>query len=147
VTIALPRPRPANANRSPLNPSQICDGLSPSPSPLEQRVANLEARVAILEQQLASRVGPRDQADAQVLVEIAALLGSARFTSRQIIELAQTQTAETQPLADALEAADLVTGYDVGHLLARVKGQAIDELRVERLDVGRAGTSWRITAA
>jgi hypothetical protein len=115
-------------------------------SDLEQRVAEHETRIAALEQQLASRFGPRDRADAQVLVEIAALLGSARFTSRQIIELAQTGTADTQPLAAALAAADLVSPYDLGNLLARLRGQVIDDRCVERLDVGRAGTSWRITA-
>jgi hypothetical protein len=102
-------------------------------------VRALTVRVAALE----ARFGPRDRADAHLVAAIATAIGSRPFLSRELLAYARTDPA----LASALEAADIVSAYDLGNLLARLQGQAIDELRVARLDVGRAGTRWQITAS
>src|SRR5262245_18311714 len=105
---------------------------SRSATAMRDRIAQLEDRIAAIE----ARFGPRDRAVAAVIAAIAPAIGSVPFTSRQVIALARTDCLMPldngrSPLPAALEAADIVTAYELGALLRRVNGSAIGELRVE----------------
>jgi len=106
-------------------------------------VQRLDARVRTLERDHhAPRAGPRDDADIQVLVAIAASVGSVRFTSAQLFRDARSERAPE--LADALLAADIDSVRALGKLLARLEGCTIEGLRLERVEVGRTGIWWRV---
>lgn len=105
-------------------------------SALADRMAALEQRVCALE----ARFAPSDAADVGVLVEIIAAQVRQPFTSRDVLIQARDHAA----LAAALEGADVVNAIEAGKLLGRLTTRRIDGFAVERVDVVRAGTRWRI---
>lgn len=96
---------------------------------LERRIAELEARFA-----------PGDAADVAVLVAIVAAKVPQPFTSRAVL----TWARQADDLAAALEGADVTNAIEAGKLLGRLTTRRIDGFAVERADVVRAGTRWRI---
>jgi hypothetical protein len=113
-----------------------------SPS-LEQRVAELETRnaehetrIAALEQQLASRFGPRDDADRAVLpFLITAMVGRDRFTSADVMRCADLDESLRLALADA----DVVDRRECGYLLRRLEACPLEGLRLAHVGRTRRG--------
>jgi hypothetical protein len=99
-------------------------------------LARIEAK---LDQLLAGR-GARDEADRHVVATIG-LHVHEPFCVAAVMALANVAPA----LRDALEAADVDNGIQLGKLLARVAGQRINGWMVTREDVTRAGVLWSVT--
>jgi hypothetical protein len=82
--------------------------------------------------------GPRDSADAAVVVAIKDALRDHAFRARHVMRLAETDPA----LREALDAADVVSSRDLGQLLYRCEGAVIHGLRIVRVKDDRRGIVW-----
>jgi hypothetical protein len=112
----------------------------PTSDPDETRaaIADLQARVAALEDRQRRTTGARDEADAALLRTIAETAAGTVFTSRELHRHANAVPA----LRVALRHADADTPRRLGWLLSRLEGCPVNGLVVVRLDDGRDGIRW-----
>jgi hypothetical protein len=82
--------------------------------------------------------GPRDAADEHLLRAIAASALGTRFSAREVFR--HRRVAPT--LASALQDADIVSVIQLGKLLKRLSGSAVDGVRLEQID---ARVAWGIS--
>jgi hypothetical protein len=112
-------------------------------APLPDDYADVRAELAALRDRVAaleSRFGPRDESERQVLLAIAAAVGSRRFSSQDLMAHAEVDAA----LAAALESADIVTVRECGKLLSRLAVRPIGGFLLTRVDTSRAGLIWSV---
>jgi hypothetical protein len=101
----------------------------------QQRVM-LAAILAALERNR----GPRDQADAALLLAIAAAIDDRPFTSSQLMAHAAVDLALAAALADA----DIDHAQELGCVCRRLEGIAVKGLRLERVGASRSGIVWKV---
>ena len=114
---------------------------------LEQRVAELEARVADLVQQvhrLADRRRARDAVHVAALEALARATRGLVFSAQSAIAVAQTVDAD---LEAALRAAALETPPALGRWLALVARRPLAGFRVQRVKRELVGVLWVVRAA
>jgi hypothetical protein len=104
-----------------------------------RRLEAIEARLAALERAR----GPRDGADADLLLAILEAIGDRAFTSVQLYAHAQTVAPA---LLAAMLAADIDGVHPLGTVFRRLHGIEVRGLRLERQDgkYHRDGTLWRV---
>jgi uncharacterized membrane protein len=89
---------------------------------------------------LGSGRGARDQADRDLVPAIARAIGDRGFTSRELVDHAR----EDRALAAAILSTDTTNARELGKLLARVEGCAVDGFTVAKVDTGRDGLVWQV---
>jgi hypothetical protein len=108
-------------------------------STIDDRLTQIETRLARIEAAVAQTRGPRDAADRRVVHALALVVGQRPFSARQLLDAAR----HDGDLHAALTDADVVTARDTGRWLARMAGVTIDGLCLSRVDRTRAGALWR----
>jgi hypothetical protein len=103
---------------------------------LEARLTAIEARLLAIE----ARFGPRDQADADLMLALRESSRGLVFTTRML----WVRRDRDDGLARALLAADIDSPKQLGKLLARLAGVDIGGLVVTRTKDTRVGAQWSI---
>ena len=106
-----------------------------------QQIADLTARIendGALSVSAAARIGPRDGADVRLLAAITLSIGSVVWTCAQLFRHADTEPA----IQHALQGADITTPIELGILLSRCEGRAIDGRVVRRARLRRGRARW-----
>ena len=116
-----------------MKPAAPCSGCAA----LAEQVADLAAKFAALE---AGR-GPRDDADRALVAAMLPSMLSASFTVSAVLR----HSALVDPqLATALLAADISSPSELGHWLARMSGQRIGDVMIQRGPRARGGRRWTL---
>ena len=84
--------------------------------------------------------GARDHADATLLLAVAEAVGDRGFKSGEVISHAAADLA----LREALTSADVTNAQELGCVLRRLEGVAVNGLRLERSADSRAGVVWSV---
>jgi hypothetical protein len=110
------------------------EGVIAEQRAMRRDLANVLAEIG----RLRLALEPGDEADARLVAAIAATVGDAAFTSRELVRHADAG------LGSALEGADLVSPREVGWCLRRLRGIVVDGFRLERVGTDRDGIVWRV---
>jgi hypothetical protein len=112
---------------------------------LLERLDAIDDRLAALERALSARAapaGPRDDADVALLAAVGASVGTAAFSSRELIRHGGVDPL----LGDALRHADCVTAGDIGYLLRRCDGEIVAGRRLVRVGRDADGVIWQFVS-
>jgi hypothetical protein len=137
------RVRPADPSLPCGTDAQVFGDKPDAFSLLQQIVAEQGRQAGILAdilRALQRTHGPRDDADAAVLLAIAETIGDRRFTASQLLAHAEVSPA----LHEALQAADIVDTRDLGWFCRRVHGSPRPSVQLERAGECRIGILWRV---
>lgn len=118
------------------SPSDVADLLRGIVAAQARQAEVLDAVLRLLERGR----GARDQADEALLVAVVEAIGDRAFTVAQLL----AHTEADQRLRDALVAADVDNGQQLGCVFRRLEGAVVAGFRLERVRDQRAGVVWQV---
>jgi hypothetical protein len=83
----------------------------------------------------------------ELLRAIAVTSEGRKFTVSELLETISDRSADQRLRAAIIGALGGINGRRLGHLLRRVEGSDIEQLRVVRVGAGRDGVSWRVATS